>query len=215
LEERRGVAAEAKPKARRRAGNAFIDNRVEALRHHLRRKIMAHLTNEGPSSPSKMAKALKERLADVNYHTKRLRDLGCAELVEEKTSPGSPPEKIYKATERYLLDTEEWEDLDPAVKEGASGEFAQLLVDDLVAGFRAETLGTHKDFALIQNRIIVDEQGRDEAMEIEKRAMQEIQDVAARAGGRLSPENPGINLSVLQACFELPHSREKSLPDDA
>lgn len=197
------MATKAEPK-RRKAGGELIDNRVEALRHHLRRQIMAHLTNEGPSSPSKMARAFEESLEDVSYHMKRLVELGCAELAEEKAYKDRPPEKLYRATERYLVATEDWDALDPAAKEGTSGEWAQLFIDDLVEGFKAETLGTHKHFALIQNRIVVDEQGRDEALEVVERAMREIQEVQARALGRLSPDDPGINMSVLQACFEVP-----------
>jgi hypothetical protein len=201
------MSTKAKRKTRRKAGGKLIDNRVEALRHHLRRKIMAHLTNEGPSSPSSMARVLGgDSLENVNYHTKRLVELGCAELAEEKTAPGRPPQKIYRATARYLVDTEEWEELDPASKEGASGEFAQLFIDDLVEGFRAETLGTHEHFALIQHRVVVDGQGRKELIEAEERAMGEVQDIQARAADRLSGEDPGINMSVLQACFEVPPS---------
>jgi DNA-binding PadR family transcriptional regulator len=193
-----------KPPKRRTAGSELIDNRVEALRHHIRRQILAHLINEGPSSASKMGKAFGESTEDAAYHLRRLVELRCVEVADELSQNGRPVQKIYRATERYLVATEDWDALDPASKEGISGEWAQLFVDDLVDGFKAETLGTHRHFALIQNRIAVDEQGRDEALEIEERAMREIQDVQARALGRLSAEEPGINMSVLQACFEVP-----------
>jgi len=189
---------------RRTAGSQLIDNRVEALRHHIRRQILAHLINEGPSSASKMGKAFGESTEDVAYHLRRLAKLECVEVADERVNNGRPVEKIYRATERYLVATEDWDALDPASKEGTSGEWAQLFVDDLVEGFKARTLGTHKNFALIQNRIVVDEQGRAEALEIEERAMREIQEVQARALGRLSAEETGITLSVLQACFEVP-----------
>lgn len=193
-----------KPPKRRTAGSELIDRRVEALRHHIRRKILAHLTNEGPSSASRMGRAFGESTEDVAYHLKRLVELHCVELADELVQGGRPAEKIYRATDRYLVSTEDWDALDPASKEGASGEWAQLFVDDLVEGFKAGTLGTHQYFALLQNRIEVDEQGQREALEIEERAMREIQDVQAKALGRLSADEDGIRLSVLQACFEVP-----------
>jgi len=197
------MAAKAKPK-RRKAGNDLIDSRVKGLAHHTRRKIMAHLINVGPDSPSKMAKALGEKLMDINYHARKLEGLGCVELADERAGPGRPAEKVYRATERYLIDLSEWEALDWASKEAMAGEWAQLFVDDLVEGFRAETLGTHEHFALMQNRVIVDEKGREELIEFEKEAMERVNEIQARALGRLSDEDQGLRMSVLHASFEVP-----------
>jgi DNA-binding Lrp family transcriptional regulator len=198
------MATKAKPRARRKAGNDAIDYRVKALSHHTRRKILAHLTNVGPDSPSRIARAVGEKTMDVNYHVRKLVDFGCAELVGEKSEPGRPPAKVYRATERYLVDTSEWEALDPAMKEGASGEWAQLFIDELEEGFRAGTLGTHEYFALLHNRITVDEAGRKELIDLAARSMEEAIEIQARALGRLEDGAQEIRMAVLQAAFEVP-----------
>lgn len=197
------MTTRAKPQ-RRKAGNDLVDDRVKGLAHHTRRKIMAHLINVGPDSPSKMAKVLQEKLMDVNYHVTKLEAFGCVELADERVGRGRPAEKVYRATERYLIDLSEWEELDWPTKEAMAGEWAQLFVDDLVEGFRAETLGTHEHFALMQNRVTVDEQGRAELIEFEKEAMERVSEIQARALGRLSDKDRGLRMSVLHAVFEVP-----------
>lgn len=180
------------------------ERRLEALRHKLRSRIMRLLITEGPNNPASMAKTLDAVLDDVNYHTKRLVELGVAELVGEEKVGGAIAH-VYRATERYLIETEEWDDLHPLLKDYHSAQFAQAHIDDLVLGFRAGTLGTHRHFDLSQKRVVMDEQGRDEALEIYARAMEELQQAEARAAGRrVDSEEPGIHLSVLQGCFEIP-----------
>jgi len=203
-----GLAAKAKSgqgqKVRRKAGSQRIDNRVEAYRNPLRRKILSYLTHSGPASPSHLARVLGEELVDVNYHVKRLKDLGCAEVVKVKRSRGKPPEKIYRATERILVELADWDNLDPATKEGTTGEAAQLHIDDLVSAFKGETLGIHEDFAMIQQRLAVDKQGLREAIKIQEETMRKIIDLQTRVLGRCAGKQPEINMSVLTSCFELP-----------
>jgi hypothetical protein len=182
------------------------ERRHEALRNPLRSKIMRLLITEGPKNPARMARTLEEPLDDVNYHTKRLVELGCAELVgEEKV--GSTLAHVYRATERYLIETDEWDDLHPLLKDFHATQFAQSHIHDLVLGFEAGTLGTHRHFDLSQKRIVVDEQGRDEVLAIKARAMEDVQQAEARAAGRRGGyDDEGIHMSVLQAAFEIPPS---------
>ncbi len=196
-----------------RAKEQIAQNRAEAFRHRLRGRILRLLV-EGPSSPSKMAKVLEAKPGDVNYHTKRLVELGFAELADLKPANGSV-EHIYRATDRYLVETKEWEDLPDEVKDHASAEFAQAHIDDMVLGFRARTLGTHEHFHLTQTRILVDERGRDEGMQITERARQELADVESRsAKRRLKSKETGTHMSSLLAWFEVPPDKETS-PENA
>ena len=189
-------------------------NRVEALRNELRARILRYLIKEGPNSPSKIAKALGERTHNVNYHVKRLVELQCAELVDERrATPASPAEHVYRATERYLVETAEWEDLPDGVKDHLAGEFAQAHIDDIVLGFKAETLGTHERFHLTQTRILVDERGRDDLLALYERVRLEsllIQDESAermaKSGG------PAVNTSSLLGLFEIPLPEKKPSP---
>lgn len=197
-------ASKSKKAPRRKAGNKLIDNRAEAYAHHLRRQIMSYLTHEGPSSPSGLAKALGEDVNSVGYHTKRLVELGCVELAEIRTSNDRPPIKIYRLTDRYLVDTENWDSLDPAIKESSTGEAAQLFIDDIVTGFRDGDLGIDGRHAFIHQRLAVDEQGLDEAVAIEEDAMRRLDDLQARVAERCKGNQPAITLSALTGCFRLP-----------
>lgn len=194
----------ARPRQKRREAE---QNRLEAMRNPLRSEIFRILV-EGPSSPSKIGRMLKLPTGNITYHIKRLVKLGCAELIEEKPSNGSI-EHIYRAIERHLVETDEWEDLPPQMKEHQVGGYVQATLDDMVAGLKAGTLGTHKRFHLTQTRILVDEQGMDEALEIQEDARLKTLEAQDRSAKRLlASGEPGINMSSLQGCFELPAGEE-------
>ena len=87
------------------------ENRIKAMSHPLRASILRTLT-ERTASPAEMARELEEELSNVSYHTKQLVEFECAELVSTRPVRGAL-EHFYRATERHLIDTEEWEELDP------------------------------------------------------------------------------------------------------
>lgn len=183
-----------------------LERRHEALRHELRARIIYLLITAGPSHPAQIAKALGgTSLDDVNYHTKRLVKLGVVEFIGEQRVDGNKLARVYRAIEPYQIETDEWDDLHPLLKGFHATRFAQAHIDDLVAGFKARTLGTHKNFDLRQKRVTVDDQGRDEILAIKERAIEEVLEVEAGAANRLAEsEKAGIRLSVLQAAFEIP-----------
>jgi hypothetical protein len=204
-----GMAAKAEAKKtgqkpRRKAGNELIDKRAEAHSHHIRRKIMSYLTHMGPSGPSQIAKALNEGVNAVNYHMKRLVELNCTELAEIKSSDDRPPVKIYRLVELCLVDTRDWDKLDTVAKETSTGEALQTFLDEAEVAFKGGTLGTDGRHALIHQRLVVDELGLDEAVELEEEIMGKLQDLQARVAGRCAGNQPAITLSALNGCFRLP-----------
>lgn len=72
----------------------------EAVRDELRARVLRLLIVGGPSHPAGMAKTLGASLDDVNYHTKRLVALGCAEFVGIHPVSGNIVGRVYRATER-------------------------------------------------------------------------------------------------------------------
>jgi DNA-binding transcriptional ArsR family regulator len=190
----------ARPRQKRREAE---QNRLEAMRNPLRSEIFRILV-EGPNSPSKIGKMLELPTGNITYHVKRLVGLGCAELIEERPSNGSI-EHIYRAVERHLVETDEWEDLPPEIKEHQVGGYVQAVLDDMVLGLKEGTLGTHKHFHLTQTRILVDKEGRDEALEIQEEARLKILKAQDRSAKRLlESDEQGINMSSIQGCFEIP-----------
>lgn len=94
----------------RTKGRKASENRSRARSHPLRAAILRILA-ERTASPAEMARELGEELSNVSYHAKQLVQLECAELVGMRQARGAV-EHFYRATERHLIDTEEWLVLD-------------------------------------------------------------------------------------------------------
>jgi DNA-directed RNA polymerase sigma subunit (sigma70/sigma32) len=77
------------------------DDVYTALSHPLRRRILALMSaSDRPFSPSELADLLDEKLSNVSYHVRSLKDVfALIRLVDEKQSRGST-EHFYVFTER-------------------------------------------------------------------------------------------------------------------
>src|SRR3954449_7455169 len=119
-------------------------NRIKAMNHPLRASLLRILV-ERTSSPAEMARELDEDLSNVSYHTKQLVELDCAELVSTRPVRGAL-EHFYRATERSVIDREDWDELDPIMAESLIHEMMQKLLDDFVISARAKLVGSDADF---------------------------------------------------------------------
>jgi DNA-binding transcriptional ArsR family regulator len=187
-------------KAERRKAS---ENRIKAMSHPLRAAILRILADR-TASPAEMARELNEELSNVSYHTKQLVEFECAELVSTRPVRGAL-EHFYRATERHLIDTEEWEGIDPVMAEDLLCETQQKMLDDFVASMRAKLVGSDKNFYLARTPLVLDAQGLQEALEAHERARQEILDIETRAAARMVESGEeGVNVSNCQACFKMP-----------
>ena len=183
-------------------------NRIKAMSHPLRASILRTLS-ERTASPAEMARELDEELSNVSYHTKQLVEFECAELVSTRPVRGAL-EHFYRATERHLIDTEEWEELDPVVAEDLVCEFMQKILDDFVASRRAGIVGGDEHFHLTRTLMVLDEQGMQEALEAHERARLEIAEIQARAAERMVESgDKGVSVSTSQGCFALPQRNRR------
>ncbi|HEX5609936.1 MAG TPA: helix-turn-helix domain-containing protein [Solirubrobacterales bacterium] len=179
------------------------ENRIKAMGHPLRAAILRILADR-TASPAEMARELDEELSNVSYHAKQLVNFECAELVSTRPVRGAL-EHFYRATERHLIDTEEWEELEPLMAEDLVCEFMQKILDDFVRSRKAEIVGADENFHLTRTPLVVDEAGLEEAMEIHERARLEILEVEARSAERLvGSGEEGIPVSSSQGCFRMP-----------
>ncbi|MGN6815107.1 MAG: hypothetical protein ACTHK3_03350 [Solirubrobacterales bacterium] len=150
-------------------------------------------------------------MSKVSYHVKRLVALECAELVDTRPVRGAV-EHFYRATERHLIDTDEWEDLDPELAEELVCEFIQKILDDFVASHQAGIVGSDKDFHITRTPLNLDERGFQEGMEIYERARLAMADVEARSAERMAKSGkPTIPTSAGFALFKVPpkHFQDK------
>lgn len=178
-------------------------NRLIAMSHPLRAQVL-NVLNERVASPKEIADHLGEPIPNVSHHAKRLVQLGCAELVDKRQVRGAI-EHFYRATERTIVDLEEWNELDPLVAENFVCAIMQSGLDDFVSSVKAKMVGTDERFMLVRTRIMVDEEGLGEAVEIQERAYAEILEAQARAADRMaSSGQEGIHASTWLGCFEVP-----------
>lgn len=189
---------------RRRA----TENRIKAMSHPLRASILRLLADR-TASPAEMARELDEELSNVSYHTKQLVEFECAELVSTRPVRGAL-EHFYRATERHLIDTEEWEELDPVIAEDLVCEFMQKILDDFVASARGKLIGSDKDFHLTRTPLVLDGEGLQEALEAHERLRLEILEIEARSASRMVDSGEGgANFSSSQGCFKVPDPKRR------
>jgi DNA-binding transcriptional ArsR family regulator len=183
-------------------------NRIKAMNHPIRAAVLSILA-ERTSSPAEMARELDEDLSNVSYHTKQLVELECAELVSTRPVRGAL-EHFYRATERSLVDREQWDKLDPMMAENIVHEVMQKILDDFVASARANVVGSDAEFHLGRTPLVLDQEGLKEALEIHERTHQEMLDVAARSAERMVESGEeGINVSSSQAFFKMPSRKDR------
>ncbi|HST69095.1 MAG TPA: helix-turn-helix domain-containing protein [Solirubrobacterales bacterium] len=184
------------------------EKRIKAMSHPLRASILRILT-ERTASPAEMARELNEELSNVSYHTKQLVEFDCAELVSTRPVRGAL-EHFYRATERHLIDTEEWDELDPVMAEDLVCEFMQKILDDFVASARGRIIGSDENFHLTRTLLVLDEEGLQEALEAHERLRLEILEIAARSAARMVESGEeGVNVSTSQGCFKLPDPKRR------
>lgn len=185
-------------------------NRIKAMNHPLRAAVLGILA-ERTCSPAELARELDEDLSNVSYHTKQLVELECAELVSTRPVRGAL-EHFYRGTERHLLDTEEWEDLDPVVAENLVSETMQKMLDNFVTAAQAKTFSRDAEFHLTRTPLVFDQQGLEEALKAHERTRQELLEIASRSTARMvGSGEEGINVSSSQACFKMPKHHRQSL----
>ena len=178
-------------------------NRIKAMNHPLRAALLRILV-ERTSSPAEMARELDEDLSNVSYHTKQLVELECAELVSTRPVRGAL-EHFYRATERSLVQKEEWGELDPMIAENFLREIVQKSLDDFVAAAGSRTVGENADFHLTRTPLLLDQEGLQEALEAHERTRHELLEIASRSAERMVESGEkGINVSSSQACFKMP-----------
>jgi DNA-binding transcriptional ArsR family regulator len=192
--------------ANRAGRRAARENRLIALSNPLRAEILRILV-ERPASPVEMARELGVPTPNVSHHAKRLVELDCAELVEEEKVQGAM-KHIYRATERVLVETSEWDEMHPVEAQSFNAVTMQAMIDDFVAAERAQTVGGDPDFHLSRTPMIVDQQGLEESLDICECARLALADVERRSAERTGEgELTRFRISSIFGLFKIPRSR--------
>jgi len=177
-------------------------NVLVAMSHPLRARVF-NVLSERTASPKEIADLLGEPIPNVSHHAKRLVQLGCAELVDKRQVRGAI-EHFYRATERPFIDMEQWNELDPLMAENFVSSIMQGCLDDFVASAREKMIGSDERFHLTRTRLMLDEEGMSEVLEIEERARLEIVEAQARAVDRIAGGEKSFHATSWLGCFEVP-----------
>jgi hypothetical protein len=104
-------------------------------------------------------------------------------------------EHFYRATELHLINTDEWEELDPLVAGDLVCEFMQRILDDFVSSRKAGIVASDKDFHITRTPMMLDPTGIQEGMEAFERCRLEMNEIEARSTERMA-ENGGTGAPV-------------------
>jgi DNA-binding transcriptional ArsR family regulator len=177
------------------------------------RAEMLRILAERPASPVEMARELGVPTPNVSHHAKRLVELDCAELVEEEKVQGAM-KHIYRATDRVLVETEEWDEMHPAEARGFLAVSMQAVIDDFVASEREQTVAGDRDFHLSRTPMVLDQQGLEEGLEIYEAARLAMAEVERRsAERRQGEEEPSFRVSSVFGLFKVPPVAKRRLSD--
>jgi len=157
-------------------------NRLVAVSHPLRAEVLRILV-ERPASPVEIAHELDVPTPNISHHAKRLVELDCAELVEERKVQGAI-QHIYRATERALVSRDEWDQMHPREAMGFVAEAMQMILNDYLASEKAEIVGKDADFHLTRTPVSVDQQGLEEGLKIFEDARLAMAEVERRSAER-------------------------------
>ena len=198
-----------------RAGRrAARHNRLIALSNPVRAEILRILVERPASIYSHPPlTAPQESTQNVSHHCKRLVELDCAELVEEEKVQGAM-KHIYRATERALVDTAEWDEMQPVEAQGFLAVSMQAVIDDFVAAERAQTVGLDPDFHLSRTPMVLDQRGLEEGLEIYEASRLAMAEVERRSAERASGDDAAaFRVSSVFGLFKMPPVGKRRLTD--
>jgi hypothetical protein len=157
-------------------------------------------------SPAQLSRELHAELSDVSYHVRALVKLECAEEVSSRPVRGAL-EHFYRAIERPLIDTDEFEELDPLTAEDLLCQAIQRILDDFVDSRQAKMVGYDKNFHITRTPLILDEEGYAEGMQAFERCRRELSEIEQKSAERRGESGaPGIATSADLLFFKMPRA---------
>lgn len=169
-----------------------------------------HVVAERTASIGEIARHLglgRDELGNIRHHLLKLVQLGCVEEVGDKIV-NRRVVTVYKAIDRPLVETEEWDQLNqenPILAEHLLGEFMQIQLDRYTEAFKAGTLGNDDEFHVAHTPMVLDAQGIQEVMEAlegcRRRMSEKEKDAAMR---RREDGADAIHASLCVSFFKTP-----------
>jgi DNA-binding transcriptional ArsR family regulator len=199
-------------KAPTSAREAIDDRLVKAMSHPLRQRIL-EILNQRVSSPREVAEELGEKLGDVGYHFRQLREYGAIELVRTEQRRGAI-KHFYRATTRGMLDEDQWQRLPASARRKIYGQTLDQIWKHV--GKAARNGGFERTDAHVSwTTFDLDERGYKQMVKLIDRTMERALAIQAdvverRAAGKLVGEQ--VKTEVVLLHF-LPEGEPKKAED--
>lgn len=176
---------------------------VKGLSHQARVEILSHLAQR-VASPKQLSESLERSLTNVSYHVRVLDKLGLIELVEEEKVRGAVAH-YYKAVERPLLSTDEWEQLPPEVRATVSAYGLDAIIGDATTALECGTFDSRPNRHLSRTPLLLDEAGFMRLAKLLDDALETVLAEQAESAARMtmSDEQP-IHVVAAMLLFEMP-----------
>jgi hypothetical protein len=179
-------------------------NRLKAISQPERAKILLIL-GERTASPVEMARELQGDVREISRHCRMLVKLECIELVSTRQKRGAT-EHLYRAIEFHLVEDEEWANLHPVQQDHFLSDVVSAIARDIDRSHQAKMLGSNPDSEeFTRTPHVFDSEGQAKAIEIMKRAREELTEAAEESAGRLAESGEdGIAHTTFLGLFEIP-----------
>jgi hypothetical protein len=164
---------------------ALVDLRfVKALGHVVRQHILLAAV-QGEVSPNGLSKTLNEKLGQVSYHVKVLRDDCDGMLEETRTEPRrGAVEHYYRASAKTLLPVKAWRRAEKGMRAVIGAGLANDLFHDLAEALTAGKLQGPHDH-ITRTPIVLDAEGEGNVKAIAEWATKEVEDEQRAAAKRM------------------------------
>lgn len=194
-------------------GQKLIDSQILKAQSHPIRAAILNILSEGPSSPSRMQRRMKDNsLETVSYHVKILRKAALIELVEVKHH-GGRKEHIYRATKRQFFDLEEWHAVDPKFRQPILSTVVQQAFEDTGRAMAEGKFTFRPDVHLSRSPIELDEVGWSEVYDALELALNSVLEAHAKSAER-SQETGQPKFPARVVMMQFPIGPDHSPGDD-
>ncbi len=153
-----------------------------AVGHRIRIEVLGIL-NEGPRSPSELAKLTRQPLTTISHHIKELVDSGCIELARvEKVR--NADQHFYRAVQLPFITDDEADLLPPEVKQEYAAVILQAIMAEGLGALWAGKMSHDPTVRMMWRWFNLDAQGRQELADEQRESWERVVEIEARSTAR-------------------------------
>jgi DNA-binding transcriptional ArsR family regulator len=168
-----------------------------AVGHRIRIEVLGIL-NEGPRSPSELAKMTRQPITTIGHHIKELVNSGCIELARiEKVR--NADQHFYRAVQLPFISDEEAESLPPEVKQEYAAVILQAIMAEGLGSLWAGKMNNDPAVRMMWRWFNLDAEGREELADEQRESWERIVEIEARSATRRSSSGEAATSMVVTA----------------